>query len=61
MLTISSFFEIVPIELFDKHGLSHGNRGAIHKLCHRGKFRPKKGMDWRTPYEVNFDKVLHLI
>ncbi|OBX11291.1 hypothetical protein QV09_02880, partial [Gallibacterium salpingitidis] len=32
-------------------------QAAVDKLNHR----PRKCLNWKTPYEVYFDKVLHLV
>nr|MCI1924416.1 IS30 family transposase [Ligilactobacillus acidipiscis] len=41
--------------------LDNKTNDEIQEIVNKLNFRPKKCLDWRTPYEVYFGKVLHLI
>lgn len=42
-ISYSTIYRAIYSKMFDEKGLSHGNRGAVRKLRHRGKSRHKKG------------------
>ncbi|EFR74103.1 hypothetical protein HMPREF1383_00728 [Enterococcus faecium V689] len=37
------------------------DNSTINQMIEKLNNRPRKCLDWRTPYEVFFDKVLRLI
>ncbi|MCP9316148.1 IS30 family transposase [Liquorilactobacillus nagelii] len=41
--------------------LDNKTNDEIQEIVNKLNFRPKKCLGWRTPYEVYFSKVLHLI
>lgn len=42
-VSYNTIYRAIYTKKFDEKGLSHGNRGCIRKLRHRGKTRHKKG------------------
>lgn len=42
------------------HSMDEISTATIDKYIEKLNLRPKKVLDWKTPYEVFFEKVLHL-
>ena len=62
-VSYNTIYRAIYTKKFDGKGLSHGNRGCIRKLRHRGKIRHKKGtQDTRGKIRVSneFEKRLQI-